>query len=75
MCGPKWDKEDGGFSFAISDNMAMSSNGNLLVRISDNTAMDMESGDIHVVSPWPDSMDMDSRDRPFASSPYACDDE
>ena len=37
--------------------MAMDSNGNMMMRMSDNMAMDMDSGDIHIVSSWDDRGD------------------
>ena len=47
-----FDYEDEDFAFSISDNMAMNSGGNLLMRMSDNMVMDFESGDIHIISSW-----------------------
>ena len=32
----------------------MDSDGNMMMRMGDNMAMDMDSGDIHLVSSWPD---------------------
>ena len=40
-----FDYEDGDFAHTISDNMAIDSDGNLLMRMGDNMAMDMDSGD------------------------------
>ena len=39
---------------SISDNMAMDSNGDLMLRMGNHMAMDMDTGDIHVISLWPD---------------------
>lgn len=47
-----WDIDDDNFIFELSNNMAMDSNGNMMMRMSDNTAMDIDSGDIHFTSPW-----------------------
>ena len=44
----------GDFAFTVSDNMAWDSDGNMMMRMGDNMAMDMDSGDIHLVSSWPD---------------------
>ena len=38
MCNRFFDYDDGDFSMSISDNMAM----------------DMDTGDIHMISSWPD---------------------
>lgn len=35
-------------------NMAMDSNGDLMLRMGNHMAMDMDTGDIHVISLWPD---------------------
>ena len=50
-----FDYDNGDYGFAISDNMAMDSDGNMMMRMFDNMAMDMDSGDIHMISSW--SMD------------------
>lgn len=34
--------------------MAMDSDGNFMMRMGDNMAMDMDSGDIHFISGWSD---------------------
>ena len=54
-----FDYEDGDFAMSISDNMAIDSNGDLMMRIGDNMAMGMDTGDIHLVSSWPDDDDDD----------------
>lgn len=44
---------DGGdFAYAISDRMAIDSDGDLLMRMDDHTAMDMDSGELHMISDW-----------------------
>ena len=57
-----FDFEDGDFAFSISDNMAnmaMDSDGDLMMRMGNNMAMDMDTGDIHMISPWPNDDDED----------------
>ena len=48
-----FDLEDGDFAFTVSDDIAMDSEGNLMMRMGDNIAMDMNSGESHLVSSWP----------------------
>ena len=43
-----FDFEDGDFVHTISDNMAIDSDGNMMMRM----AMDLDSGDIHIISSW-----------------------
>ena len=52
MRKPFIDLEDSDICIPVSNNMAMDSNGNLLMRMSDSLAMDMESGDLHITSGW-----------------------
>ena len=47
-----FDYDDADYGIAISNNMAVDSVGNLMMRVSDNRAMDMETGDIHFTSNW-----------------------
>lgn len=47
-----FDFEDGDFANSISNNMAINSDGNLLMRMSNNIAMDMGSGELHSISDW-----------------------
>lgn len=54
-----FDYEDGNFAHLISDNMAIDSNGDLLMRMGDNMAMDMDSGEIHIISGWSSNDDDD----------------
>jgi hypothetical protein len=54
-----FDYEDSDFAMSISDNMAIDSNGDLMMRMGNNMAMDMDTGDIHLVSSWPDDDDDD----------------
>ena len=59
MSKPIFDLEDGDFIFSASGNMEFDSDGNRMMRMSDNMAMDMDSGDIHFVSSWNDDEDDD----------------
>jgi hypothetical protein len=52
-----FDFEDGDFAFTVSDKMSMDSDGNLMMRVGNNMAMDMDSGDIHLTSSWTDNED------------------
>ena len=44
---------------AFSDSMAMDSDGHMMMQMGDSMAMDMDSGELHVVSGWPDDGDDD----------------
>lgn len=39
--------------------MAIGSDGDLLMRMGDNMAMDMDSGELHIISGWLDDKDDD----------------
>ena len=52
-----YDFEDGDFADYRSDDMAIDSDGDLLLRMGDNMAMDMDSGDLHIISSWSDDDD------------------
>lgn len=47
-----FDYEDGDFAYSISDNMAIDSDGDLLMRMGENIVMDMDSGELHIISGW-----------------------
>ncbi len=47
-----FDYENGDFAYVISDNMAIDSDGDMLMRMGNNMAMDMEAGDLHFISDW-----------------------
>ena len=49
-----FDYDDGDYAESISDSMAMDSEGDLMMRMGDHMAMDMDTGDIHLISSWPD---------------------
>lgn len=59
MGKPFFDYEDGDFTYSISDNMAIDSDGNLLMRMGDNIAMNMDSGEQHIISGWSNDEDDD----------------
>ena len=52
-----FDYDDGDFAYAVSYNMAIDSDGNMMMRMGDNMAMDMDSGDFHIISSWDDEDD------------------
>ena len=54
-----FDFEDGDFAFSISDNMAMDSVGDLMMRMGINISMDMDTCDILMISSWPNDDDED----------------
>ena len=47
-----FDYNDGDYGRSVCDEMAMDSDGNMMMRMGDNMAMDMDSGDIHFISSW-----------------------
>ncbi len=49
-----FDYTDGDYGFTISDDMAMDTEGNLMLRIGNDMAIDMDSGELHITSSWPD---------------------
>ena len=57
MSKPIFDLEDGDFIFSTSVNLGFDSDGNMMMRMSDNMAMDMDSGDIHFTSSWDNDED------------------
>ena len=57
MSKPIFDLEDGDFIFSTSGNLGFYSDGNMMMRMSDNMAMDMDSGDIHFTSSWDNDED------------------
>lgn len=57
MCKLVFDYDDGNFAHTISDNMAIDSDGDMLMRMGDNMAMNMATGDVHFISGWSDDID------------------
>ncbi|MBQ7828596.1 MAG: hypothetical protein IJ386_10080 [Clostridia bacterium] len=49
-----FDYDDGDFVHSTSGNMAVDSDGDLMLRMSDSLAMDMDSGELHIISGWDD---------------------
>ena len=47
----------GKFGFKMSDDMGMDSDGDMMMRVGDNMAMDMDSGELHMVTGWDDDND------------------
>ena len=54
----------GKFGFKMSDDMGMDSDGDMMMRVGNNMAMDMDSGELHMVTGWDD----DDNDHGFHSS-------
>ena len=54
---PIFDLDDDDFVFPLSNDMAMDSNGDLMIRLGSNMALDLESGDLHMVMGWDDEED------------------
>ena len=54
-----FDYEGGNFAYSNSDNMAINSDGDLLMRMGTNMAIDMNSGELHIISGWPNDEDDD----------------
>ena len=52
MAGPFIDFDDGGLSLPLSDNLAIDSEGHTLLRMSENMALDADTGDVHLISGW-----------------------
>lgn len=59
MRKPIFDLEDGDFIFRTSKDMGLDSEGGMMMRLSDSMAMDMDSGELHMVSSWKDDEDDD----------------
>ena len=49
-----FDYNDNDFLTPINSKMALDSQGNLMRRLDDYVAMDMNSGKFHYISPWPE---------------------
>lgn len=47
-----FDYDNGNFGFSISDNMLIDPNGNMIMRIFNNIAVDIDSGNINIISSW-----------------------
>jgi len=60
-----FDFDDGEFAFQTSENMAIDSGGDILLRVSDNMAMDLDTGDLHFTSAWEDEEEEEDKDDDF----------
>ena len=49
-----FDFDSGEFGMSLSDNVLINSDGDLMMRMSDNMAMDMGSGELHIISSFDD---------------------
>lgn len=47
-----FDYDSGNFVHTLSGNMAIDSDGDLFMRMGDNMAMNMDSGELHIISGW-----------------------
>ena len=47
-----FDYDDGDFIMGGDDGIGFDSDGDMMLRIGNGMAMDMDSGDIHIVSGW-----------------------
>ena len=54
---PIFDLDDDDFVFPLSNDMAMDSNRDLMIHLGSNMALDLESGDLHMVMGWDDEED------------------
>ena len=54
-----FDITDGAFVHSISDHMAIDSDGDILMRMGDDLALDLDSGELHLISGWSKDKDDD----------------
>ncbi|MBE6116719.1 MAG: hypothetical protein E7187_07875 [Erysipelotrichaceae bacterium] len=52
-----FDYTDGDFILNTSGSLGFDTDGHMMMRMSDNMAMDMEDGEIHFISSWSDDED------------------
>ena len=52
MTGPFIDFNDGDLGLPLSDNLAIDSEGHTLMKMSENMAVDVDNGDVHLISGW-----------------------
>ena len=57
--GPYFDYDTGETGYEISDSMLMNSDGDLMMKMSDSMAMDMDSGELHIISSFSSSTNND----------------
>ncbi|SEH53042.1 hypothetical protein SAMN02910265_01308 [Ruminococcus flavefaciens] len=60
MCAAVFDYNDNDFIMPFDNKMGMDSKGNLMRRLDDYVAMDMNSGQFHYTSPWLEDNDKDN---------------
>ena len=53
--GPYFDYDTGETGYEISDSMLMNSDGDLMMKMTDSMAMDMASGELHIISSFSSS--------------------
>lgn len=49
-----FDYSDSDTAYSVSDNMAINSKGDYLMRMGNNMAMNMKTGELHMTSNWPE---------------------
>ena len=54
MVKPIFDLTSGDLLISNSDNTAVDGDGNMMMRLSDSMALDLNSGETHIVSGWDD---------------------
>lgn len=47
-----FDLKNGNFAYSISDNMAIDSDGHLMMRMGEHLAMDMDTSELHTIYGW-----------------------
>lgn len=52
-----FDYKDEDFIHILSDSIAMDSDGHMMTRMGDSMALDMDSGELYIVSGWLDDED------------------
>jgi len=57
-----FDFSDGDMAWSISDDMAIDSEGNTMMRIGNNQAVDLSTGEMHFVSGWEQKNRWDDED-------------
>lgn len=57
------DYDGDSFCTALSDRTAMDSDGHVMMRMSEHTAMNMDTGEVHRISSWRNDDDDDDRSR------------
>ena len=62
MRNPIFDYDDGDFIYQTSGNMGIDSDGNLHMRMGDNMVIDMDAGEVHMISGWPNDESDDEDD-------------